>query len=66
MEGQLQEAKKPASAVAELQARTAELKQVQKTDVPMGTAGSRTAAPLPSDRGNGMMHAGMEKVAEGE
>ncbi len=32
----------------------------------MGTAGSRTAVMLPSDGENGVMHMGMEEVAEGD
>ncbi len=59
-------AKKPASAVAEPRAGTAELERVQETDVPMETTGSGTAAPLPSDGGNGVMHMGMEKATESE
>ncbi len=62
----MQEAKNPVSIVAELNARTAEFEQVRGTDMPMGTAGSRTAAPLPSNGGNGTMHTGMEKATESD
>ncbi len=64
VEGKLQEAKNPTSAVAELNAGTAKFEQVHGTDMPMGTAGSGTAAPLPSDGENRTMHTGMEKVTE--
>ncbi len=54
------------STVAEPSAGTAEFKQLHGTDVPTGTARSATAAPLPSDGGNGVMHMGMEKATESE
>ncbi len=66
VEGKLQEAKNPASAVAELNARPAEFERVPGMDVPMGTAGSGTAVMLPSDSENGAMHTGTEKVAEAD
>ncbi len=66
VEGKLQEAKNPASAVAKPSAGTAEFEQVHGMDIPTGTARSRTAVPLPSYGGNGMMHTGMEKATESE
>ncbi len=62
--GQLQEAKKPMSVVAELQAGTAELEQVQETDVPTRMAGSRAAVLLLSDGENGMEWRRRLKVTE--
>ncbi len=64
VEGKLQEAKNPASAVAEQSAGTAEVEQVQGMDMLMGMVGSIAAVPLLSDGENGMMHTGMEKAAE--
>ncbi len=64
-EESLQEAKNPVSAEAELSARTAEFERVPGMDVQMGMARSGTAVMLPSDGGNGAIHTGMEKAAEG-
>ncbi len=65
-EGKLQEAKNPASTVAELNAGTAKFEQMHQMDVPMGTARSRTAALLLSDGENGTMHMGMENATESD
>ncbi len=66
VERQLSGANDPASAVAEPSAGTAEVEQMQETDVQRGMAENRAAALLLSDRENGMVHTGTEKVTESD
>ncbi len=61
-EGNLQEAKDPASAEAELSAGTAKNEKEPGMGVQTGLAGSKTEVMLPSGGENGAMHMGAEKV----
>ncbi len=60
VEGNLHEAKHPASAETELSAGTAENGKEPETSMQMRTARSENEVTLPSDRENGVMHTGAE------
>ncbi len=66
VEDNLQEAKDPASAEAELSARTAENEKDPGMGVQMGIARSRTGVMLLSNGENGAMHTGPEEVANND
>ncbi len=66
VEGNLQEAKDPASAEAELSARAAENEKELGTGVQMGMARSETEVMLPSGGENGVTHTGAEKVTNND
>ncbi len=65
-EENLQEAKNPTSAGAELSAGTAIVDRELGTGVQTGMAGSGTGVMLPSDGENGAMHTEVEKVANND
>ncbi len=66
LELQSQEAIGPGSAVVKLNARTENVEHTPEADLSMGMAKKGTAATLPSDGENGVVHTDAEDAAEGD